>query len=289
MWGYNRSPAGAQAARSAGFDATDDLALALRRARNAQALIVLAVPVPALPELLIQIAEHAPDCALTDVTSVKTAVRQEVSRHGLTDRFVGGHPMAGTTDSGWQAGDPDLFRDATWVVSVDDDVDPAVWEQVTRLALDCGSVVVPARSEEHDLAAAAISHLPHLLAEALAVTADDVPLAYSLAAGSFRDGTRVAATAPSLVRAMCESNPDGLVPVLDAALRLLSTARNSLGAAGSVESLVESGHRAHERYLAHERFPITGIGTDDPAWRQKLADAGRRGGIVRADSGQQDA
>ena len=90
---------------------------------------------------------------------------------GLLDRFVGGHPMAGTAHSGWSAGGADLFLGAPWVVSVDDHVDPDVWSQVMRLALDCGAVVVPARSDEHDAAAAAISHLPHLLAEALAVTA----------------------------------------------------------------------------------------------------------------------
>ena len=84
---------------------------------------------------------------------------------------------------------------------------------VMTLALDCGAVVVPARSDEHDAAAAAISHLPHLLAEALAVTAGEVPLAFALAAGSFRDGTRVAATAPDLVRAMCEGNADQLLPI----------------------------------------------------------------------------
>ena len=91
---------------------------------------------------------------------------------------------------------------------MDDHVDPDVWVAVMNLALDCGAVVVPARSDEHDAAAATISHLPHLLAEALAITAGEVPLAFALAAGSFRDGTRVAATAPDLVRAMCEANAD---------------------------------------------------------------------------------
>ena len=105
------------------------------------------------------------------------------------------------------------------MISVDDHVDPDVWAEVMHLALDCGAVVVPARSDEHDAAAAAISHLPHLLAEALAVTAGDVPLAFALAAGSFRDGTRVAATAPDLVRAMCEANADQLRAVLDRADR----------------------------------------------------------------------
>ncbi len=147
---------------------------------------------------------------------------------GLLDRYVGGHPMAGTAHSGWTAGDARLFAGAPWVLSVDEHVDAQVWAQVMDLALDCGAVVVPAKSDEHDAAAASISHLPHLLAEALAVTAGEVPLAFALAAGSFRDGTRVAATAPDLVRAMCEANADQLLPALDRALELLNQARQSL-------------------------------------------------------------
>ena len=192
VFGYNRSIDGVEAARFDGYDATDVLDDVLARAAATDALIVLAVPVPALPIMLEHIRSAAPQCALTDVTSVKGAVLQAVQDHGLIDRFVGGHPMAGTAHSGWAAGDERLFVGAPWVISVDDHVDPDVWAKVMHLALDCGAVVVPARSDEHDAAAAAISHLPHLLAEALAVTAADVPLAFALAAGSFRDGTRVA-------------------------------------------------------------------------------------------------
>ena len=139
--------------------------------------------------------------------------------------------MAGTAHSGWAAGNPRLFVGAPWVVSVDDHVDPDVWTMVMNLALDCGAVVVPARSDEHDAAAATISHLPHLLAEALAITAGEVPLAFALAAGSFRDGTRVAATAPDLVRAMCEANADQLLPVLERTLDLLEQRARRAGAA----------------------------------------------------------
>src|SRR6202007_3365629 len=185
---------------------------------------------PALPTLLPPIRESAPDCPLTDVTSVKSAVLDEVVAAGLQARFVGGHPMTGTAYSGWAAGHARLFTGAPWVISVDDHVDPAVWSMVMELALDCGSVLVPARSDEHDAAAAAISHLPHLLAEALAVTASEVPLAFALAAGSFRDGTRVAATAPDLVRAMCEANADQLLPVLERTLGLLGQAVDALAA-----------------------------------------------------------
>jgi prephenate dehydrogenase len=281
-FGYNRSVEGAQAARFDGFDATTDLTEALTRAADAGALIVLAVPMPALPILLAHISECAPDCPLTDVTSVKGAVLDEVVAAGLQARFVGGHPMTGTAHSGWAAGQTRLFTGTPWVISVDDHVDPGVWSMVMELALDCGSVVVPARSDEHDAAAAAISHLPHLLAEALAVTASEVPLAFALAAGSFRDGTRVAGTAPDLVRAMCEANSGQLLPAVDRAIELLTEARDSLAHNNSVAELVEAGHAARTRYDSFSRPEIVTVFVGEENWRQELAAAGRAGAVIRS-------
>jgi prephenate dehydrogenase len=282
VFGYNRSIDGVQAAKFDGFDATENLDEALARAAASKALIVLAVPVPALPQMLGRIRDSAPDCPLTDVTSVKGAVLEEVKSVGLLERFVGGHPMAGTAHSGWTAGNPRLFIGAPWVLSVDDHVDADVWTLVMNLALDCGAVVVPARSDEHDAAAATISHLPHLLAEALAITAGEVPLAFALAAGSFRDGTRVAATAPDLVRAMCEANADQLLPVLDRTLALLGQARNALTAKGPLTELVEAGHAARTRYDSFSRPEIVTVVIGDENWREELAAAGRAGGVIRS-------
>lgn len=282
VFGYNRSVEGVEAARFDGYDATTRLDEALTRAAETGALIVLAVPVPALGLMLAHVRSTAPHCPLTDVTSVKGAVLEEVGRAGLLDRFVGGHPMTGTAQSGWTAGDARLFVDTPWVVSVDDHVDPEVWTEVTALALDCHAVVVPARSDEHDRAAATISHLPHLFAEALAATAGEVPLAFALAAGSFRDGTRVAATAPNLVRAMCEANADELLPVLDESLRLLTRARDQLAHHRSVAQLVEAGHSARARYDSFSRPDIVGIAVGAHGWRDELAAAGRAGGVIRS-------
>lgn len=279
-FGYNRSAEAVQAATVDGFDATTDLDAALARAGALGALIVLAVPAPALPILLPRIGRIAPDCPLTDVISVKGAVLDEVTAAGLQARFVGGHPMAGTAHSGWAAGRTDLFAGAAWVVSVDDHVDPTVWAQVLTLALDCGAVVVPARSDEHDAAAAAISHLPHLAAESIAITASDVPLAFALAAGSFRDGTRVAGTAPDLVRAMCETNAAQLLPVLDRVLQLLTHVRGSLAETGSVAGLVETGHAARTRYDRFARPEIVTVFVGADNWRAELAAAGRAGGVI---------
>ena len=282
VYGYNRSIEAVQLANADGFDATENIDEALSRAAASKALIVLAVPVPALSQMLGRIRDLAPDCPLTDVTSVKECVLEEVQSFGLLDRFVGGHPMAGTAHSGWAAGHARMFVGAPWVITVDDHVDADVWTMVMDLALDCGAVVVPARSDEHDAAAATISHLPHLLAEALAVTAGEVPLAFALAAGSFRDGTRVAATAPDLVRAMCEANADHVLPVLERTLDLLTQARDALAAKMPVSELVEAGHAARVRYDSFGRPEIVTIVVGAEEWREELAAAGRAGGVIRS-------
>ena len=282
VFGYNRSVDGVQAARFDGFDASASLDETLRRASASEALIVLAVPMPALAQMLDHVRATAPNCPLTDVISVKGAVLQSVHDRGLTGRFVGGHPMTGTAHSGWAAGTADLFVDAPWVIAVDDHVDADVWTQVMHLALQCGSFVVPVRSDEHDAAVAAISHLPHLVAEAIAVTAADVPMAFALAAGSFRDGTRVAATAPDLVRAMCEANGEPLRDALDRTIDLLTQARDGLATTGSVADLVESGHAARVRYDGFPRSEIVAVTIGADGWRRELAAAGRAGGVVRS-------
>jgi prephenate dehydrogenase len=116
----------------------------------------------------------------------------------------------------------------------------------------------------------------------LATTAGEVPLAYALAAGSFRDGTRVAGTAPDLVRAMCEANADQLLPVLERTMELLDRAREALRSQKPLSDLVEAGHAARIRYdsLSRPEIVTTVIGAEN--WRQELAAAGRAGGVVRS-------
>lgn len=280
-WGYNRSEAGAEAARADGFDVTGDLPAVLTRAAQTDALIVVAVPMPAVDQMLSAVATFAPECALTDVVSVKAPVAAAVQRHGLGARFVGGHPMAGTSQSGWAATDPTLFQGAAWAVGVDAGTHQQPWTRVVRLALACGSVVVPVVSEEHDRAVARISHLPHVLAEALALAgAGGGELALGLAAGSFRDGTRVAGTAPDLVRAICEPNASALLEVLDETLTVLSAAREVLAEDGSLADLTEAGHDARQRYYTAERWEISGIRPGDQDWLEQLREAGQRGGVI---------
>lgn len=190
--------------------------------------IFVAVPLPAVDGVFASISAAAPgETIVSDVTSVKLPVRALAGRHGLT--FVGGHPMAGTAESGFAAGSAELLAGASWVLTLDEETTLAAWLQVAAVVTSLGCRVVPCTSSSHDAAVATVSHLPHVLAAALVIAAGDDPLALALAAGSFRDATRVAATRPALVAAMCGGNAAALGEQLTALSRRLDEVGEMLG------------------------------------------------------------
>ena len=282
VWGTAASESTAAAARADGFDATTDTDAALRRAAEADALVVLAVPLPALAGVLDRIEAVAPTVRLTDAVSVKVAVADAVARHAPQARFVGGHPMAGTSESGWPAGSAGLFEGAAWVVAADDGLDLDVWRDVAELAWACGARVVPAASDEHDLAVARISHLPHLFAAVLAAVgaAGTDALALSLAASSFADGTRVAGTRPELVLAMCEGNRDALLAAVDDALGRLGAMRGALASTGGLAATVRAGYDGRTRWAAARQPEGVRVRLSGRAPLARLRDVGRAGKVV---------
>jgi prephenate dehydrogenase len=284
-WGATVSKADATAARDDGYSVEDTTEDALRRAEAEDALVVIATPLTALREVLRQIAWHAPGARLTDVVSVKDPVCSEV-RELLPDaRYAGGHPMAGTSESGWHAGSATLFANAAWAVTLEDDTPLEAWREAAGLALDCGAQVTPVSPAEHDAAVARISHLPHLFAAVLsAVGADGGPLALSLAAGSFFDGTRVAGTAPELVLAMTEGNRVALLDAVDDALGRLGAARGSLASTGSLKSTADAGYAARVSLtdLHDARRGSTTVRLGTPNARSRLRTLGSQGGRVVA-------
>lgn len=279
-WGASAPGVDVAEARAAGFDVTPSVDAALGRAARDDALVVLAVPLPAVDGVLERANEIVPGCRLTDVVSVKAPVAESVARIAPRARYVGGHPMAGATLSGWAAGDAALFDGTAWVVAADEGLDLEVWADVAELALAAGAAVVPAAIDEHDAAVARISHLPHVLAAVLASTgAAGGPLALSLAAGSFRDGTRVAGSDPTLVTAMCEGNRGALLTAVDDALGRLGAARGSLASTGGLAATIHPGHEgraALDRHAAPEAVADLTV----PDALARLRELGRAGGRV---------
>lgn len=285
VWGYTAASSDVEAARADGFDIAASVDDALARAADRDAIVVIAVPLPAVDEVLARVAAVAPECLLTDVVSVKGPVVASVRRIVPGARFAGGHPMAGVAASGWGVGSATLFDKAAWVVTAEADTALPTWRIMAELALDCGAHVVPISSSRHDAAVARVSHLPHVLAAVLASTgADGGPLALALAAGSFTDGTRVAGSRPELVLAMCEGNRDELLAAVDEALGKLGAARGALASTGSLKATIQSGSAGRKALVAHREAPRAGATIDlaAPGALDALWDLGERGGRIMA-------
>ncbi len=300
VYGYTRH--GARAARRDGFDVSDSIEEVLQRAEAEGAIVVIAVPMHAVAPVLDSVVEHAPTVGVTDVVSVKKPVYDLVLERGMEARYVGGHPMSGTEFSGWNASQEGLFEGAAWALTYDyareTGASPEwaeLFRQVCLLARATGAEAVPVRVSLHDEAVARVSHLPHVIAEALSLVGDrGGTLAQSLSAGSFRSATRVAGTDPVLVRNMCETNAESLVPVLDEYIDLLVAARASLsGDVPSMKELAESGNRAHTRMAARKGArresvspvkissrPVMRVHPGAPGWVRQLEQIESLGGRV---------
>ncbi|GIF61774.1 prephenate dehydrogenase [Asanoa iriomotensis] len=287
--GYDADPATRATARTAAARAPQNarwqVTGTIRDVVAGARLVVVAVPLPALPRVLDEIAATGYSGLVTDVTSVKAPVRMLVEqrlqgRHQRLAGFVGGHPMAGKESSGFASADGDLFRDCAWVLCFEPgSTSLADWLDLAELVIGLGARVVPATAEEHDRAVATISHVPHLLATALAAAAAD-PLAGALAAGSFRDGTRVAATRPELIAAMCGGNAPAVGPALEGIIAALQDARAKLDAPDPIAALLPwlaPGHAMRAGWPAPMAAPL-----EIPARPDALLRLGRAGGWVRA-------
>jgi len=181
-------------------------------------LVVLAGPLTTLAATMVQVAAAAPSAVLVDVGSVKEPLARAAAQAGLAARYVGAHPMWGRETSGFAAASSDLMLGVTWAVArpAPDAVTAA--EAVVRwlvTAYDARVVVLDA--DEHDRSVALVSHAPHVLAHLLleALESGTAGPAAHLAAGSFRDATRVAGTHAERTRAMLGDNAEALGAVLD--------------------------------------------------------------------------
>ncbi len=170
-------------------------------------LVVLAGPPSAVRETLPDLVTPA---LVMDVASVKAPI-VTLAR---TERFVGTHPMAGREITGPDAARTGLFRGATWVVVSDGANEPDL-ALVESIVDDLGARPVRMGAEEHDAAVARISHLPQIVAAALLDGAGEIDGAMDLAAGSFRDLTRVASSDPSIWMDILTTNRDEVVAAVE--------------------------------------------------------------------------
>ena len=228
--------------------ATTDLAEGVRDVD----FCLLATPVATLSSLLPAVWRALPsDAVLTDVGSTKAAIVEAAERLavGRPLAFVGSHPMAGSEQAGYRVSRADLFRGATVIVTPTERTDSHAVKRVGAFWEALGGRLVTLDPVTHDRATAAISHLPHLVADALvdAVVRMD-PRFFEVAGRGFKDTTRIAASDPQMWREIFQENRAGLAEALAAFRAALDELERLIarGDAAAIEAALDRIRRIRE-------------------------------------------
>jgi len=199
----------------------DDYTLNLAEGVKESDLIVIATPVCTVVPLIEKMLPHLKENALvTDVGSVKGSIMKKVDALPFSNiHFVGGHPIAGTENSGVEAAFMGLFNGRKCILTPSKRTDPVALEKIKALWISVGSDVVTMDSEHHDRIMAAVSHLPHMIAFTLVNFLSGIDNSresiFNFSAGGLKDFTRIAASDPVMWRDIALMNKTNLVELLD--------------------------------------------------------------------------
>lgn len=241
----------AQAAARAGFRPAETLEACVEGAT----LVFVCTPIPTLAGLVVRALDAAPDAVVTDVGSVKTVVAADVAaRAPASDlaRFVPGHPMGGSERSGPERASASVLDGVVWVLCATEATDPAALDRLERWTRRIGATPIRMEPERHDRLVAVVSHLPQVASTALmglaAAEEAGEPEILVLAAGGFRDLTRLAASSPRLWADILLANREQIAGALERyAARLLHL--RDLVLEGRGEEVEEAFARAKEARL----------------------------------------
>lgn len=199
----------------------DEIFTDLGKSVKGSDLVVLAVPVGAMGAVADKIAANLePGCIVTDTGSVKTSVMKALQpKLPAQVHLVGGHPLAGTENSGPESGFAELFHNRWCILTPMQHTELKAVEKLTKLWEACGSNIQIMDPEHHDLVLGIVSHLPHLIAYTIVGTATDLEddvkgEVVKFAATGFRDFTRIAASDPVMWRDIFLNNKDAVLEVL---------------------------------------------------------------------------
>ena len=195
--------------------------------------IFLCAPVSYNTAYLKQLKSHLnKDCILTDVGSVKASIHKEVIALEMEENFIGGHPMAGSEKSGFVNSKAMLIENAYYIITPTAKVSKEKVDAYTTFVESLKALPVVLDYEEHDYITGAISHLPHIIASALVNFVKDKDgkeeLMKQLAAGGFKDITRIASSSPTMWQHICLKNKDNIVTILDEYIEVLEEAKHSV-------------------------------------------------------------
>jgi prephenate dehydrogenase len=172
------------------------------------------------------------ECLLTDVGSVKAPIHRAVINAGLAGQFIGGHPMTGSEKSGLDNATDHLFENAYYIITPTEEVSRERVRQFWDFTLSLKALPLILDAQEHDYITAAISHLPHVIAASLVNTVHDLDSSKEymrhIAAGGFRDITRIASSSPAMWESICVENSQNITRVMDAFLERMIEARDRI-------------------------------------------------------------
>lgn len=230
--------------------------------------IFLCTPVGSNIEALTHLKDVASkDCLLTDVGSVKGDIHRAAHEMGLDGRFIGGHPMAGSEKSGFANAQAHLFENAYYVITPSAGTPQDMIDSYYALASAIGSIPLVLDAQQHDYITAAVSHLPHLIAASLVNTVHDLDskdeIMKMIAAGGFKDITRIASSSPEMWEHICLSNSQNISEVMDTFLSLLENCRAEMSA-GNGEAIYRTFERSRDY---RDSFASSSLGTIKKTYR----------------------
>ena len=198
--------------------------------------IFLCTPVSHNNEYLNQLRPYLDSATtLTDVGSVKTSVHEEVSRLGLEEFFIGGHPMAGSEKTGFSNAKAWLIENAYYIVTPTASTSPKKLAAYQELAASLKAIPIVMDYRQHDQVTGTISHLPHIIASSLVGFVRDTDtedeLMKLLAAGGFKDITRIASSSPAMWQQICLENQENISRILEHYIVSLNHAKELVDAA----------------------------------------------------------
>ncbi|WMJ88720.1 prephenate dehydrogenase [Anaerocolumna sp. MB42-C2] len=160
-----------------------------------------------------------PDCIVTDVGSVKENIHKAVSELGLEHQFIGGHPMAGSEKTGYQNSHSKLLENAYYILTPTEKTSQDKLQKLYEIVSEISAIPLILNPKEHDTITAAISHVPHIIASSLVnlvKDSDDTSEKMrTLAAGGFKDITRIASSSPIMWQNICLTNTESIIQVLN--------------------------------------------------------------------------
>ncbi len=192
--------------------------------------IFLCVPVVTMLDYLKQLKPYiGAKTIITDVGSTKTDIHKTVHALGLDESFIGGHPMAGSEKTGYANSTDHMIENAYYILTPGDNIAIEKVSRFSKLISDLGALPLVMSYEEHDYVVGAISHLPHVISAALVNMVHDAdgPDHYmkAIAAGGFRDITRISSSSPQMWQEICLANADNICALIDRYIRTLTDFR----------------------------------------------------------------